>query len=98
MAQTLAFTRATCIPGTARNASAMLVAPSRLRSSLVSTMIAAGESNRLVWRLLTEVTLMLINSSRERSGGSLGGAEVSAARLVSVKMRQPTASHNQAVL
>src|SRR6185436_7908542 len=62
---------ATCIPGTSRKASAIVVAPERRRSSLLKTKMAAGASVSLSDLLETEVTLRLTRSSRARSAKEL---------------------------
>ena len=63
MAHLFSSMRATCTPGTIRNASGMLVAPERRMSSCVMTKMAAAASANFWLLLETEVTCTFIKSS-----------------------------------
>ncbi len=63
MAHLFSSMRATCKPGTIRNASGMLVAPERRMSSCVITKMAAAASASFWVLFETEVTCTFIKSS-----------------------------------
>ena len=71
-AHLFASIRATCIPGTIRNASGILVTPERRISSPVIAKTAAAASKSLSSFLDTEVISMSISSSRLSSVRSTG--------------------------
>src|ERR1700722_9097942 len=91
MAQRFASTRATFTPGARRRRSGILVAPERRISSCVITKIAAPAFDSFCSFFETDVTGMVINSSRlswDRSGPWGGCAQPGKAARAATRPRR----------